>query len=108
MDDKLSEKISKHLESKNIPFEIKRFGGFNYFMVGGKVISAVMYDKLMIRCSAKQVKEFLKQPNVQVIEDHMGKPVKDKVLVKEDGLKTDEEMHKWLDIGIEFAANNQQ
>ena len=103
MDNPLSDKVSKYLENKNIPYEIKRFGGFNYFMVSGKVISAVMYEKLMIRCSAKQVKEFIKLPTVQVIEDHLGKPVNDKVLVKEDGLKTDEDLHKWLDIGIEFA-----
>ncbi|NOS84211.1 MAG: hypothetical protein HOP31_03635 [Ignavibacteria bacterium] len=99
----LSDRISKVLESKYIPYEIKRFGGFSYFMTGGKVIAAAVNANMLVKCKPEMLNEILKQPNTQTVPDAAGEPQKDMFLVDSEAIETEEALIKFLEIGLSYA-----
>lgn len=99
----LISRITALLEAENITPEMKRFGGFDYFMSGGKVICSVFGEKLMMRCKPELLDDVLKHNSTGIIPDAEGNPVKDCFLLLPEGFDTDDKLKSWLKYGIEFA-----
>lgn len=105
MENALSERISVYLQQKDIPFEIKRFGGFDYFMTGGKVIAAAVNADILVKCRPSVLDEILKLPETKPIPDAAGNPQKDMFLVDSKAISSDDELAKFLAIGLDYAIN---
>ena len=105
MENTLSDRISAYLQQKDIPFEIRRFGGFNYFMTGGKVIAAAVNANMLVKCKPSRLDEILKQPDTKPISDAAGNPQKDMFLVESKAISSDEELAHFLAIGLDYAIN---
>lgn len=104
MENSLSDRISHFLEQKNIPYEIKRFGGFNYFMTAGKVIAAAVNSDMLVKCKPSGLDEILKRPEIKPIPDAAGIPQKDMFLVQSTAIDSDDELASFLAIGLDYAT----
>ncbi len=105
MGNALSERISVYLKQKDIPFEIKRFGGYNYFMTEGKVIAAAVNADMLVKCKPSVLDEIPKLPETKPIPDAAGNSQKDMFLIESKAISTDEELAKFLAIGLDYAIN---
>jgi len=99
--EKLAERIIKLLKSQKGIVEKKMFGGICY-MLKDKMIAGIVENKLMIRCMREEYDKLLKKPHAGEMT-FTGKPMKGFLYVAPDGIKTDKQLQKWLDVGIEFA-----
>lgn len=105
MDNQLSKRIAQVLAARDVQYEIIRFGGFDYFMTGGKVIAAAVNADMLVKSKPEMLSEILKQPHIKVIPDAAGKPQKDMFLVDSEGISSVEELAKFLAIGLDYAIN---
>ena len=103
--EELSARISKILDSKQVVYEIKRFGGFNYFMTAGKVISAAINIGMLVKCRPELLSGYLKHPGIRPVPDHTGEPQKDMFVVDSETIASDAELIKYLEIGLDYASN---
>lgn len=76
------------------------FGGV-CFMMKGKMIAGIVEDKLMIRCRKDDYETLLKKPYAGVMT-FTGKPMKGFLYIEPAGIKTEKQLRKWLDVGIDF------
>lgn len=102
--EKLAGRISKLLSVNKGLVEKKMFGGICY-MLKDKMLAGIVEDKLMIRCMKKDYDTLLKKPHAAVMT-FTGKPMKGFLYVEPAGIKTDNQLQKWLDIGVEFVKKS--
>jgi hypothetical protein len=102
--EELTARITQLLNTEQITFEIKRFGGFNYFMKGGKVIATAMNTGILVKCNPELLSGFLKQTDIQPVPDPAGEPQKDMFVVAYKAIENDEELKSYLQIGIDYAT----
>jgi len=99
--EKLAERITNLLKpSKELVIK-KMFGGICY-MLKDKMIAGIVEDKLMIRCLREEYDTLLRKPHAGEMT-FTGKPMKGFLYVAPEGIRTDKQLQKWLDVGIEFA-----
>jgi len=99
--EKLAKRIIKLLKSQKGIVEKKMFGGICY-MLKDKMIAGIVENKLMIRCLREEYDKLLKKPHADEMT-FTGKPMKGFLYVAPEGIRTDKQLQKWLDVGIEFA-----
>ena len=99
--EELAERITNFLKpSKGLVIK-KMFGGICY-MLKDKMIAGIVEDKLMIRCLREEYDTLLKKPHAGEMT-FTGKPMKGFLYVAPGGIRTDRQLQKWLDVGIDFA-----
>lgn len=99
--EKLAERITALLKPNKGLVTKKMFGGICY-MLKDKMIAGIVEDKLMIRCLREEYDNLLKKPHAGEMT-FTGKPMKGFLYVAPEGILTDKQLQKWLDVGIEFA-----
>ncbi|MBN8585825.1 MAG: TfoX/Sxy family protein [Ignavibacteria bacterium] len=99
--EKLAERITELLSSNKKLVIKKMFGGICY-MLKEKMIAGIVEDKLMIRCLKEDYESLLNKPHAAVMT-FTGKPMKGFLYVEPEGIRTNKQLQKWLDVGIEFA-----
>lgn len=99
--EKLAERISGLLRTHTGLVIKKMFGGICY-MLKDKMIAGIVENKLMIRCMKEDYDTLLKKPHAGEMT-FTGKPMKGFLYVAPSGIRTDKQLQKWLDVGIEFA-----
>jgi len=97
----LEERITNLLKSTKSVVKKKMFGGVA-FMLKDKMFCGIVKDDLMVRCLEENFESLLKKPNARQM-DFTGRPMKGFLFVDAAGIKTDNKLNKWIDIGIEFA-----
>ncbi len=102
--EKLAERITALLRPKK-GLEIKKMFGGICFMLKDKMIAGIVENKLMIRCVRDEYESLLKKPHAGEMT-FTGKPMKGFLYVAPDGIKTDRQLQKWLDVGIEFVKKS--
>lgn len=102
--EKLAERITALLKPKKGLVIKKMFGGI-CFMLKDKMIAGIVENKLMIRCIRDEYESLLKKPHAGEMT-FTGKPMKGFLYVAPDGIKTDRQLQKWLDVGIEFVKKS--
>lgn len=102
--EKLAGRISRLLSVNKGLVEKKMFGGICY-MISGKMAAGIVENKLMIRCSRDEYDTLLKKPHADVMT-FTGKPMKGFLYVEPAGIKTDKQLQKWLDVGVEFVKKS--
>jgi TfoX/Sxy family transcriptional regulator of competence genes len=103
-DEKLAERISKILKGKRGLVEKKMFGGIAY-MLKDKMFVGIAKNQLMVRVLNERYEEYLKKPHAKEM-DFTGRPLKGFLYISEDGIKTDKQLSKWIDAGIEFVMKS--
>ena len=89
--------IFEHFSKKRM------FGGIAY-LFHGKMTVGIIKGYLMVRIISKKIDTFLQLDHVKPM-DFTKKPMKEFVYVLPEGLKTEEELQKWIELGLEHAQN---
>lgn len=79
------------------------FGGLA-FLLGGRMFSGVLGDRLVVRLGAEAGAQALERPHTAPM-DFTGRPLKGYVYVAPAGLETDAEIERWLADAIAFVKS---
>ena len=90
--------LEKHIEEK------KMFGGLA-FMYKGKMSCGVVKNDLMIRIVDEKYEDGLKNKHSKPM-DFTKKVLKNFLYIKPSGLKNEEELTEWINLGIEHAERH--
>ena len=102
--EKLADRITELLKPHKGLVIKKMFGGICY-MLNDKMIAGIVEEKLMIRCRREDYDTLLKKPHAAEMT-FTGKPMKGFLYIEPSGIRTDKQLQKWLDIGIEFVKKS--
>src|SRR3990170_3732769 len=83
--------------------EKKMFGGVG-FLLGGNMACGVNKDELIVRVGPDEHENALSQPHVRVF-DMTGKPMQGWIMVSPDGYTSDQDLKKWVQLGVAFARS---
>ena len=103
-DEKLAERISRILKGKRGLVEKKMFGGIAY-MLKDKMFVGIAKNRLMVRVLNEKYEEYLKKPHAAEM-DFTGRPLKGFLYISADGIKTEKQLSKWIDAGIEYVMKS--
>jgi TfoX/Sxy family transcriptional regulator of competence genes len=81
--------------------EREMFGGIG-FMINGNMAVGVSGDDLMVRVGKDAHDEALSEPGARDF-DMSGRAMKGWILVSPEGLRTDQDLGRWVDQGVAFA-----
>ncbi len=79
----------------------KMFGGVCY-LCNGNMALGITGDDLMVRVGPERWEALLAEPNVREM-DFTGRSMRGFVFVAADGLERDEDLERWVNIGVDFA-----
>jgi len=97
----LVERIRHVLSRRRGITEKKMFGGV-CFLLNGNMLVAVWNDSLIARVGAEQAKIALSELDVREM-DLTGRPMKGWVIVEPDGIDSDQQLTRWIDLSMTFA-----
>lgn len=101
-DESLAERIRLTFGRKKNIVEKKMFGGVG-FLLNGNMCVGIWKDSLVVRIGPEEYKPALAQPHVKKF-DITGKEMKGWVLVRLEGLETDEDLAKWIKLAVKFVS----
>lgn len=81
--------------------EKKMFGGLA-FLYKGKMTVGVIKNDLMVRVLADKMKDVLSKKHARPM-DFTSRPLKEFIYVSEEGFKTEEQLQRWIELGLEHA-----
>lgn len=103
-DEQLADRIRIYLKPLNAEItEKKMFGGL-CFLFQGKMAVGIIQDRLVGRVISSKFEEALNQKHTSDM-DFTGRKMKNFVYVSQDGLRTEEALSYWVELGIEHAKN---
>lgn len=102
-DESLAVRVRSYLSNSTGLTEMKMFGGLA-FLVKGNMGIAVADSGMMVRVTPERYAETLVEPHVRPME-MAGRPMRGFVLVGTAGLGSDEDLGKWIDRGMGYAAS---
>ena len=103
-DEQLAERIKKYINPIENNFVVKKMFGGLCFLFKGKMAVGIVKDQLMARVISEKYESSLQEEHVAEM-DFTGKSMKNFVYVSQDGLKTEEQLSKWIELGIEHAKS---
>ena len=83
--------------------EKKMFGGLS-FLYKGKMTVGIVKDELCVRYLENEYPDLLDRPNVRPM-DFTGKPMKEMAYVSQDALQSDEDLMKFIKMGVDHAKS---
>ncbi|RED92662.1 TfoX/Sxy family protein [Marinoscillum furvescens] len=83
--------------------EKKMFGGLA-FLYRGKMTVGIIKDELVVRVMADKMPTVLDQPHTREM-DFTKKPMKEFVFVAPQGFEQEQQLLKWIDLGMEHARS---
>ena len=103
-DEELAQRIRLKLEPySNDILEKRMFGGLS-FLYKGKMSVGILKSELCVRYLEDKYPDLLNEPNVRPM-DFTGKPMKEMAYISQDSFQNDEDLMKWIDMGIEHARS---
>ena len=102
-DEGLAERVRHALGTRPSVSERKMFGGL-CFMVGGNMCLGIVGDDLMVRVGPEGWKDALARPHAREM-DFTGKSMRGMVYVAPEGFSEDNDLQKWLDLGLDYASS---
>jgi len=100
--EELADRIRSHIGSNGGVVEKKVFGVFA-FMSHGNMAVGVAGDELMVRVGLEGYDDAIAHPGVRDF-DMTGKGMKGWVLVEPQTIAADNDLHGWIDVGMDFAG----
>ena len=97
----LVERIRHVLSRRRGITEKKMFGGV-CFLLNGNMLVAVWNDSLIARLGVEQAEIALTEPDVREM-DLTGRPMKGWIIVEQDGIDSDQQLTRWVDLSVTFV-----
>jgi len=101
-DEKLAGRVRTVLAGTRSLTEKKMFGGLA-FMVRGHMCCGVEKDRLMVRVGPEQYETTLKRTHAREM-DFTGRPLRGFVYVLPTGIKRQESLRQWIDMGLSYVS----
>lgn len=102
-DEALAERIRQVLAEQDAVSERKMFGGIA-FMVGGNMACGVIRDDLMVRVGPDAHDAAVAEPHVRPM-DFGHRPMRGMVYVDPDGVRSPDDLARWVRAGALVAAS---
>jgi TfoX/Sxy family transcriptional regulator of competence genes len=102
-DQALAARIRSVLARREYVTERKMFGGIA-FMVGVRMAVGVVRDDLMVRVGPEAHDDALARPHTRPM-DFSGRPMRGMVYVSPAGVAADEDLARWVEAGVAYAAS---
>jgi hypothetical protein len=102
-DQKLAQRIRRHIGERKGVAEKQMFGGLA-FLVNGNMSCGVHGNEMIVRLAPAEAEKALARKHTRVF-DLTGRPMKGWILVEHAGLESDAALAKWVDAGVSFAAS---
>ena len=102
-DEGIAQRIREQLDEQAGLAEKRMFGGLA-FLVNGNMAVGVVGDELMVRVGPDRYEEALRAPHARPM-DFTKRPMRGFVFVAAAGFEEDEELHRWIERGVRFAAS---
>ncbi len=83
--------------------EKKMFGGLA-FLYKGKMTVGIIKNDLMVRVPADKMNAVLSETHVRPM-DFTKRPLKEFIYVSGEGFKTEEQLQRWIELGLEHAMH---
>jgi TfoX/Sxy family transcriptional regulator of competence genes len=103
-DEQLAERIKNYIAPIKSDFVVKKMFGGLCFLYKGKMAIGIVKNQLMVRVISEKYESSLEEEYVAEM-DFTGKSMKNFVYVSQDGLNTEEQLSKWIELGIEHAKS---
>lgn len=101
-DHELATQIRAQLADQLNLSEREMFGGIG-FMLSGNMLCGVLQDSLIVRVGAECYQESLAKPHTRLFHTR-GRPLKGWVMVDPPGLKSEQDLKKWLSIALDYTS----
>ena len=102
-DEALAKRLDKQFKNRSDVIVKKMFGGLCY-MVSNHMCCGVTGDTLMARVGPDNYENCLKQEHARQM-DFTGKALKGMVYVSPEGIRSDSDLEKWINICLEFIES---
>lgn len=104
-DEDMASRIRMALISMDRSFEERKMFGGLCFMVKGHMAAGVTGEAqggdLMIRCGEARAADHLDSPHARLC-DFTGRIMKSILLIEPKGMATDQQLHKWISLALDF------
>lgn len=101
-DEELADRVRFALTGREGISEKKMFGGV-CFLIRGKMLAGVTKDDLMVRVGPDNHEALLAERGARPM-DVTGRPMKGYLYVSAEGLRSDDDLARWVGRGADFAA----
>jgi TfoX/Sxy family transcriptional regulator of competence genes len=102
-DKQLADRVRSSLAGVTGVEEKRMFGGL-CFLVNGNMSCGIAGDTLMVRVGPESYDSALARPHTREM-DFTGRPLTGMVYVDPTGIKPDEALAEWVELGTRFAAS---
>jgi TfoX/Sxy family transcriptional regulator of competence genes len=102
-DETLAARIREALQGRDAVTERKMFGGIAY-MVGGNMACGVIREDLMVRVGPDAHDAAVAEPHVRPM-DFAHRPMRGMIYVDPEGVRTAEDLTRWVQAGAAMAAS---
>ena len=102
-DEGLAERIRERIEDQPGVSERRMFGGLA-FLVNGNMVVGVVGKELMVRVGPDGYDAALRAPHARPM-DFTKRPMRGFVFVGTAGFEEDEDLRRWVQRGVTFAAS---
>jgi TfoX/Sxy family transcriptional regulator of competence genes len=102
-DETLAARVRQLLAGRTGLSERRMFGGVGW-MVNGNMACAVMGDHVIVRLDAEEVAAAVDARRARPFGRAGSRPMKGFVQVEPEGIADPQELTRWLDAGVAFAA----
>lgn len=100
-DPDLAARVRQWFRSQGVATEERRMMGGLCFLANGKMCLGVESDRLMVRLDPAFYEAALQRPGCHPM-DFTGRPMKGFVWVMQDAVATDQGLHDWANLALEF------
>ncbi|MCX7399487.1 MAG: TfoX/Sxy family protein [Planctomycetales bacterium] len=97
----LVERIRYVLSRRRGITEKKMFGGV-CFLLNRNMLVAVWNDSLIARLGVERAEIALTEPDIREM-DLTGRPMKGWIIVGQDGIDSDQQLTRWIDLSLTFV-----
>jgi TfoX/Sxy family transcriptional regulator of competence genes len=102
-DETLAHRVRAHLAELPGFAERRMFGGL-CFLIGGHMTAGIVGSSLMLRVGPDQYPGLLAEPHAREM-DFTGRPLKGMIYVDAAGLRTEQELTRWLELAVAFVRS---
>ena len=102
-DEELAHRVREELQDVAGVTEMRMFGGLA-FLVGGHMAVAASQSGLLLRIPPDRTDELAGRPHTDR-SVMAGRQMKGWLRVEPEGLASDEELTRWVDIGVRYASS---
>ena len=100
-DEYLADRVRQAFAERHVTTEEKKMMGGLCFMVNDKMCAGIVGETLMARIDPVIYQEVLTRPGAREM-DFTGRPMKGFVFVEGEGIDTDEDLERWLELCLDY------